>query len=255
MMAPMAPPSSPTPAGKRASTARRSSDTASSSDTQNTVASVFRPTTADEQAAVPHATGALGRGPLLHPTLVVSALHAASNAYDSQHRPSTPERPITPPRLPTSCSDLPSTPRLAQLESELFNFESPVPSNTRVTPKSPSLSVFNSRAPLLHMGSIEEFLAADPPPFPARTPLGLPRTPKKSPIAGGSSSVFSFSAISPFSTPSRRASRPATATSDLDEELARYLHTSPFNFNFSYDGVIAGVSSDTHAGSPGAPSW
>ncbi|TFK86976.1 hypothetical protein K466DRAFT_599870 [Polyporus arcularius HHB13444] len=249
MMAPMGPPSSPTPARRKRATAATSlgkcdgGSPAAARPTTPTLLSTDAVKSVCTQQ--PDKEARRTRPSLLHPGLVASAIAAAGSGEEDQERPSTPDRPVTPPPPSTPIrSDLPSTPSgIAQLESELFDF-SPCKSGGRsqarltpMLPQSPSLSVFNSRAPLLHMGSIDDFLAADPPPFPTRSPAMHPRTPKKSPFPGGSSSAHSLRVASPFGTPSR--SHPRDGDFGLEDDLARWF-SSPYG----------GIPSGTEAGSP-----
>ncbi|KAI0700109.1 hypothetical protein C8T65DRAFT_287459 [Cerioporus squamosus] len=254
MMASMGPPSSPTPARrKRAMAGTGSGKSGGGSPVAARPTTPTLPSTNALNAVCtqqPDKETRRVRCTLLHPGLVASAMAAAGGCEEEEERPSTPDRPVTPPSPSTPIrSDLPSTPSgLAQLESELFDF-SPCKSGGRtkgrftpMLPQSPSLSVFNSRAPLLHVGSIDEFLAADPPPFPTRSPAMPPRTPKRSPFIGGSSSAQSLRVASPFGTPSRSHSR--EGDTGFEDDLARWF-SSPYG----------GMPSTTEAGSPSGLSY
>ncbi|RPD64441.1 hypothetical protein L226DRAFT_569877 [Lentinus tigrinus ALCF2SS1-7] len=252
MMASMGPPSSPTPARKRSSTGRRPAASGSPAAATPTTPTLASTDVVDvENVQQPDKEARRSCSTLLHPGLVASAIAAAGNREEEQERPSTPDRPVTPPPPSTPVhSDLPSTPsRLAQLESELFDF-SPCKSGgrtqARITlthPQSPSLFI-NSRAPLLQMGSVEDFMAADPPPLPTRSPAMPPRTPKKSPFLAGS--VYSSRVTSPLGTPSRTSSRNHSKEGDsnLEDDLARWF-SSPYG----------GIPSGTEVGSPSSLSY
>ena len=256
VMASMGPPSSPTPARRKATPAgTHPKKSGRSPAAPRPTTPTLSPSDAVSVPSTQHPDREIQRtrSALLHPGLVASAMAAAASCEEDQERPSTPDRPVTPPPPSTPISsDLPSTPSgLAQLESELFDF-SPCKSGgrtqTRLTPmlpQSPSLSVFNSRAPLLHVGSIDDFLAADPPPLPTRSPAMPPRTPKKSPFPAGSS-AHSLRVPSPFGTPSRTLSRSQSKDGDLgyEDEIARW-------FSSSYGSIASG----TEVGSPSALSY
>nr|VWO94657.1 Fork-head domain-containing protein [Ganoderma boninense] len=144
----------------------------------------------------------------LHASLIASAIAAeGSQSADDIERPSTPDHAVTPPPSSTPL-------RVDDLESELIDF-SPfkslsadvahlfgASSSSGLLPPSPSLSVFTARAPLLQ-GSMED-LAGDWMSAISRSPIApIPKTPKKSPAFGSSSSAQSLRMFSPFGTPSR----------------------------------------------------
>ncbi|KAI1796675.1 hypothetical protein LXA43DRAFT_569301 [Ganoderma leucocontextum] len=215
MMAPMHPPSSPTPERRGLTGPRR----------------VFSSSKPKSPAAIPSSIAHKPASPSsvmtrLHASLIASAIAAESSQGSEEiERPSTPGRAVTPPP--------PSTPlRVEDLEAELIDF-SPFKSlsadvahlfgastSSGLLPPSPSLSVFTARAPLLQ-GSMED-LAGDWMSAVSRSPVApIPRTPKKSPFLG-SSSTQSLRMISPFGTPSR-------STRDLlfdpEDDWTRHFHS------------------------------
>ncbi|KAH9852183.1 hypothetical protein C2E23DRAFT_886051 [Lenzites betulinus] len=168
-------------------------------------------------------------------TMVSSAYSDVEDAFD---RPSTPEYPPS--------SSLPSTPpqRLADLEAELFNF-SPFKS-PRVYPfprhgSSPTFindnhavlpSIYTPRAPYLQPGNIEELMSAEAGPSTDRSPKGVPRTPKKTPLQRPGSSG-NPRAPSPFGTPSRGT------RSAFEDDLASFFQ-SPGGSSL-FDSFLPGI--------------
>lgn len=169
-----------------------------------------------------------------------SVRHAATSQAIAHLEANLSERPTTPVRNQPATPSLPSTPlRLDQLESELFNFsphKSPAGDLFTTVAHSPSLSVFTSRAPLLHMGGMDDLLSSETFPSSFRTPGSLPKTPKKSPFGlGGSSSSHPLPRMtSPFGTPSRMG--PKRSPRDFDDDFSRYLQ-SPSSFGDMFSGL------------------
>ena len=215
-MAPMHPPSSPTP-DRRGPTGSRRELSSSKSKSPGTVI----PPSLIHKPISP--SSVMTR---LHASLIASAIAAeSSQSSEEVDRPSTPDRAVTPPPSSTPV-------HVDDLEAELIDF-SPfkslsadvahlfgTSSSFGCLPPSPSLSVFTARAPLLQ-GSMED-LAGDWVANVSRSPVEpIPRTPKKSPFPG-SSSTHSLRMISPFGTPSRSS---RDALFDSDDDWMRHFHS------------------------------
>ncbi|KAI0629305.1 hypothetical protein C8Q77DRAFT_1065805 [Trametes polyzona] len=155
-------------------------------------------------------------------TMVGSSL---SDYEDNGDRPSTPEHP------PTSSSPCTPPKRLEDLEAELFDFspfKSPLTRPLARPGLSPTFfadvhasmpSSYTPRAPYLRPDNLDELLAGDAGPSTARSPINVPRTPKKTPPQRPSASSGDRRADSPFGTPSR-GTRLA-----FDDDLASFFQS------------------------------
>ncbi len=232
MMAPMHPPSSPTPDRRGVTGPRR----VLSSSKPKSPGTIMPPSLVHKPISP---SSVMTR---LHASLIASAIAAeSSQSLDDIERPSTPDRAVTPPPSSTPL-------RVDDLEAELIDF-SPFKSlsadvahlfgastSSGFLPPSPSLSVFTARAPLLQ-GSMED-LAGDWMSTVSRSPTGpIPRTPKKSPFLG-SSSTQSLRMISPFGTPSRSS---RDALFDPEDDWTRHFH-SPSDLFAAYTTLGASPS-------------
>ncbi|EIW58607.1 uncharacterized protein TRAVEDRAFT_148840 [Trametes versicolor FP-101664 SS1] len=185
-------------------------------------------------------------------TMVTSAY---SDVEETDERPSTPEYPPS--------SSLPSTPpqRLEDLEAELFNFspfKSPrmrAFSRHGMSPAfidqshAPIPSLYSSRAPYLRPDDVDDLLASEAGPSTARSPIDIPRTPKKTPLQRPSSSRSNPRPVSPFGTPSRGT------RSAFDDDFASFFQSpggsslfDPFLPGLSKSPVLYGLQSPGFGG-------
>lgn len=227
-MAPMHPPSSPTPDRRGVTGLRR----AVSSSKPKSPAAIIPPSLVHKPMSP---SSVMNR---LHASLIASAIDAeSSQSSDDIERPSTPDHTVTPPPSSTPL-------RVDDLEAELIDF-SPFRSlsadvaqlfgastSSGFLPPSPSLSVFTTRAPLLQ-GSMED-LAGDWMSAVSRSPVApIPKTPKKSPLF-----TQSLRMISPFGTPSRSS---RDALFDTEDDWTRHFH-SPSDLFAAYTTLGASPS-------------
>ncbi|TBU30628.1 hypothetical protein BD311DRAFT_776632 [Dichomitus squalens] len=221
-MAAMHPPTSPTPERRgMAAASRRVSSSTKPRSPPKVGSSPFAPKPVTAQSVLHQ----------LNESLVASAIAAEQdNEAEGVERPSTPDRIVTPPP--------PSTPlRVEDLEAELIDF-SPFKSltadidhlfGTSLPFHSLQSPVFSARAPLLGMGSVDDFVAGTGDLAAAaaaiRSPAApAPRTPKRSPFLSSTSAGLSVRIASPFGTPSRSSMR--DPLHQFDDDLAQYFSSA-----------------------------
>ncbi|OJT11400.1 Forkhead box protein I2 [Trametes pubescens] len=207
----------------------------------------------EEHAASGRATRS--PSPLSEVEVTTMVTSAYSDVEEVDERPSTPEHPPS--------SSLPSTPpqRLEDLEAELFNFSPFKSPRMRAFTRhgmSPTFlddshlpipSLYSSRAPYLHPDNVDDLLAGEADPSTARSPIDIPRTPKKTPLQRPSSSRSNPRPVSPYGTPSRGT------RSAFDDDFASFFQSpggsslfDPFLPGLSKSPVLYGLQSPGFGG-------